>query len=116
MFKIDLDFLDNQIDNIEDTHELSKLYFSIKKVRSKEEEKLIELKKQYEINDNKLNMLLEKITTILVKLTEDDDTSDEEASNSSDSDVEINSDDIELISSDEETETIELNIAILENK
>ena len=120
MFKIDLDFLDNQIDNIDNTHELSKLYFSIKKVRSKEEEKLIELKKQYEINDNKLNMLLEKITIILIGLTVYIDTSDEETSNSSDSDVEINSDDvdintedIELISSDED---IELNIAILENK
>jgi len=113
MLKIDLDFLDNQIDNIDDNDELYKLYFSIKKVRSKEEEKLIELKKQFDINDKKLNELLEKITIILVKLTEDDDTSDEETSNSSNSDVEINTEDIELLLSDDD---IELNIAILENK
>ena len=105
MLKIDFDFLNKQIDKIEDTDELSKLYFSVQKIKSKEEKKLLEIEKQFKINYDKLNSLCEKITEYLIKLQIDDDSSDEETinndeSDSSDDDVEINTDDIELISSD----------------
>lgn len=105
MLNIDLDFLNNQIEKIEDSNELSKLYFSIKKVRSKEEEKLDELKNQFEIMDMKLNKLLEKITKIIIDNNYNDDEEDDEDSDDesiSDKDVDINTDDIELISSDDE--------------
>lgn len=102
--KVDIDFLNKQVDKITNKDELCSLFFSIKKMKNQEQLKMIEIRKQYEMNDFKLDLLMIKIDNLILNnksniILEDTEIETDEES---DEEEDININDSILLSEDSE--------------
>jgi hypothetical protein len=106
--KIDLMFLDKQVNKITDINELSILFFKLKKLNINEHKKIIKLRNEYESNNKKVETLMEKIVIKILETIDQDNLSEkneEEETTSEEEEDELKSDDIQLLTdSDDEDE------------
>jgi len=102
---MDFSFLNKQVNKITDMNELSVLFFKLKKLKNNEQIKNMKARKEYQINDHKIDTLMEKIVIKILETIDQDNLSEkdeDEETTSEEEEEELKSDDIQLLSDDDD--------------